>query len=102
MFSKAAVLAIVSFALSVAAVSGGSDYECNTDKIYCCEQIQESQSKAGAEIAKTIAGLDVQTLTGRIGAACSPITVVGASDGGTWLIYFLLCAFLTYSMGIFF
>lgn len=99
MFSKIAIFATITLALSVAAApiagDGGDEY-CSIDEIYCCNQVEQSQSTAGANIARTIVGLDVQSLTGLIGANCSPITVIGTANGGTWSVTFLLFDLLVY------
>lgn len=87
MFSKVAILATLSIALSVAAAPSGNEYECTTGQAYCCNSTAQSQSEAGSKIL-AIVGLTAQGLTGMVGETCSPTTIVGLGKGASWLVYF--------------
>ncbi|PFH46910.1 hypothetical protein AMATHDRAFT_153465 [Amanita thiersii Skay4041] len=52
---------------------------CNTGPVECCNQLAPVHSAEGRQIAHMV-GLDVGSLTGFIGADCTPITV-GVSSG---------------------
>nr|AIO05504.1 hydrophobin [Hypsizygus marmoreus] len=83
MFSKlAAVITISSVALSASAGHHrrGSQYQCNTGPVQCCNQLAESQSGAATAILALV-GLSAQGLSGQVGAVCSPFTVVGVGSG---------------------
>lgn len=85
MFSKIAILATFSLALSAAAVPFGSDFECNTDKIYCCNQVEGAQTDAGAKIIAVL-GAAAQGVTGLVGAQCTPISFIALSKGASWSV----------------
>ncbi|KAF9462398.1 hydrophobin [Collybia nuda] len=79
MFSKVAIVATLSLALSVAA---GDSYKCNTGDIQCCNSLQRSESTSATKLLTTL-GMSLQGLTGMIGTGCSPISAVGVGGGAS-------------------
>ncbi|KAF9465817.1 fungal hydrophobin-domain-containing protein [Collybia nuda] len=83
MFSKVAILATVSLALSVAAApGGGSDYKCNTGDIQCCNEVHQTGSARATQL-HALVGVVVQDVAGMAGENCSPITAVGLGNGAS-------------------
>ncbi|KAF9468231.1 hydrophobin 1 [Collybia nuda] len=80
MFSKVAILATLSVALSVAATPSGNEFECTTGPIYCCNSLEQSQSAAGTKILAGV-GIAAKDVTGLVGQNCSPTTIVGTGKG---------------------
>lgn len=84
MFSKVAILAAVSLALSVAAAPGsGAEYNCNTQGNYCCNSSQDT-TQLSEQLVKSIIAVGVQGLTGQADLTCTPITAIGLGGGASW------------------
>ncbi|KAF9456413.1 hydrophobin [Collybia nuda] len=82
MFSKVAILATLTLALSVAAAPSGKEYKCNTGKAYCCNSTHESKSAEGTKMLALL-GVATQNISGTFGQGCSPLTGVGIGGGAS-------------------
>ncbi|KAI6012100.1 hypothetical protein PISMIDRAFT_677031 [Pisolithus microcarpus 441] len=78
MFSR--VFAVASLAALALAGPLSVRDQCNTGTIQCCQQVQQASYYQSAfqeiGLGELLAGV-----TGQIGTQCSPISVVGASNG---------------------
>jgi hypothetical protein len=86
MFSKVAILAIVSLALSAVAAPQSDEYNCNTGPVQCCNEVHKSDSAAGATLLRSV-GIVAQGISGSIGGNCSPLTGAGLGNGASWLVH---------------
>ncbi|KAF9053322.1 hydrophobin, partial [Panaeolus papilionaceus] len=55
--------------------------QCNTDKLFCCNQVQQANNSIIAGLLSTI-GVVVSPITALVGVNCSPIDVLGIGSGG--------------------
>lgn len=85
MFSKVVFFVATMAAFVAATPIPGASNQCNTGSLQCCNSVYQSQSQEGALLASLV-GLNVQDLTGSIGANCSPLSVVGAGSGAQWCV----------------
>ncbi|KDR72920.1 hypothetical protein GALMADRAFT_142629 [Galerina marginata CBS 339.88] len=88
MFSKIALFAAASMAVFVAAApapggsEGGVYNSCNTGPVQCCNSLVESDSQEGTWLTALV-GIAVGTVTGQVGANCTPITLIGTGKGAS-------------------
>ncbi|KAF8877411.1 type 1 hydrophobin [Infundibulicybe gibba] len=81
MFAKTTLLFLASAALLVSATPvPDNNNSCNTDSMYCCNQVHKSESAEYTDLV-TEYGLNVKAITGNIGVNCSPITGLGVGGG---------------------
>ncbi|KAF9462399.1 fungal hydrophobin-domain-containing protein [Collybia nuda] len=78
MFSKVALLATLSLALS--ALAGST--KCNTGEIQCCQSLHQSQQEGVTKLV-TLLGAGVQGVKTMVGTNCSPLSVVGVGSGAS-------------------
>ncbi|TFK64459.1 fungal hydrophobin [Pluteus cervinus] len=80
MFSKLAIIAAATMAVFVAATpipTDGDAGQCNTGSIQCCNSVHSAGS-SGYQVLSALMGANVGSITGMIGADCSPISAIGA------------------------
>ncbi|TFK37361.1 fruiting body protein SC1 [Crucibulum laeve] len=78
MFSKVALVTVslAIFATATTIPQGGNN-QCSTGSVQCCNTVESADS---AQAAKAIAGLGsliTGPITGQVGLACNPISVIG-------------------------
>ncbi|KAJ2923789.1 hypothetical protein H1R20_g13305, partial [Candolleomyces eurysporus] len=63
---------------------GGSTSQCNGGAVTCCNQVQQATSmdKSMTKLL-SLAGADVNNLTGLVGSNCSPVNVLAGGTGGS-------------------
>ncbi|KAK1230282.1 hypothetical protein PQX77_006630 [Marasmius sp. AFHP31] len=70
--------------LAVATPTGGSSEsggKCNTGPVQCCNKVTKANDPTAAPILALV-GAVVQDANVDVGLQCSPITVIGGSNGG--------------------
>ena len=84
MFSKLALLATVSFALSTFALPGGpSSDSCSTGSLQCCDRVEQANHEDATALLGLV-GATVQDVTVAVGLQCNPISVIGVASGNNW------------------
>ncbi|KAF9477856.1 fungal hydrophobin [Pholiota conissans] len=78
MFSKLALFTTLTMVIFVAADK--VNYSCNTGSAQCCATVNDA-SAPGVDLLLNLVGAKVGSVTGQVGANCSPITAVGAGTG---------------------
>ncbi|KAF8147855.1 hydrophobin [Crassisporium funariophilum] len=83
MFSKLALFAVATMAVLVAAAPTPSiENSCNTGPAQCCNSMHSAESHEGNALLALV-GVAVGSVTGQIGATCSPITAIGLGGGAS-------------------
>lgn len=85
MFSKVALFVAATMAVFVTAAPSGAG-SCNTGPIQCCDEMHHKDSRPAALLLSKV-GVNVQDVTGDVGATCSPITAVGLGSGASWSVF---------------
>ncbi|KAH7907316.1 hydrophobin 2 [Hygrophoropsis aurantiaca] len=86
MFARFAIVSAFFFAASaiaspaVIARGGGSDSQCNTGSVQCCDSVQNASSPDVTGLAGLL-GIVLSPITGQVGLGCTPITVIGTGTG---------------------
>ncbi len=83
MFSKLTVFTVATFAIfASAAPTNASTNQCNVGKMQCCNSVTDHSSETGQAVIGVL-GAVIGSVTGLIGANCTPITAVGLA-GNSW------------------
>jgi hypothetical protein len=62
--------------------------QCSTGPQQCCNSVQDSSVP---QVAQLLGSLGLQLGAGiPIGVTCSPVTVIGAAGGSSWLVHSVL------------
>ncbi|KAJ3521001.1 hypothetical protein NMY22_g4154 [Coprinellus aureogranulatus] len=80
MFARVFALAAAASLFTFAAAAPGAQAaaQCNTGTIQCCNSAQDVKTLSHEHsLAYQLIGIDVGSITGMIGANCSPLSVIG-------------------------
>ncbi|KAF8890678.1 hypothetical protein BD779DRAFT_1671227 [Infundibulicybe gibba] len=82
MLANPALLIASFLTLSVFAAPTANGNSCKSGSAQCCDHLYSRESTEATQICANL-GLDITILTAKIGARCSPLTVIGFGLGGS-------------------